>query len=207
MKPRLVILLLLIIGAAEPALSQDRLYPVRGDNKNVPTILTSDRSAIVVEKAFHHKLTIGSPSNDRASFHPDTEAPLVVLWLRIQNVSRNPISVDVTTFTGTDDDGRVYSGLALEEASKRIIAGISGGSLGTKALRGISLGRAANSPTEEDAKEDVVRYALHSGQIQPGVSKEGFIYFERPARKKFTTNIRLGDLWSQPLVFSTEKQR
>jgi hypothetical protein len=42
----------------------------------------------------------------------------------------------------------------------------------------------------------------------PGnIVKEGWIYFEQPPRKKFTVTVTLGDLSSQPLVFSTEKQK
>jgi hypothetical protein len=74
-------------------------------------------------------------------------------------------------------------------------------------LRSLSLGRAGDSRDRDDIKEDIVRYSLHSGEIPPGGVREGMIYFEGPPRKKFNVRILLGDLWSRPLLFSTEKQR
>src|SRR5215470_11892381 len=130
-----------------PVRGQEKLYPVRG-TQNVPVILTADRSAVVVEKAFQHKLTLGYPTDERASF-ADTRAPIIGLWLRVQNVSQRPMRVDVSKFTSMDDQGRTYSALMPEEASKRILAEASEATIGTKTLRGISLGRAGNVPTEE----------------------------------------------------------
>jgi len=188
-----------------PARGQEKMYPVRG-TQNVPVILTADRSAVVVEKAFQHKLTLGYPTDDRAAF-ADTRAPIIGLWLRVQNVSQRPMKVDAAKFSSTDDQGRTYSALMPEEASKRIVAEAPEGSIGTKTLRGISLGRAGNVQTEEQLKDDIQRYSFQSGEIAAGATKEGLIYFERPPQKKFTFRVVLGDLWSQPLVFSTEKQK
>src|SRR5438552_1598155 len=101
----------------------------------------------------------------------------------------------------------MYSALSVDEASNRIIAGTSAGSLGSKTLRGISLGKAGNKPTEEQLREDIVRYSLQPAVLAAGAVKEGLIYFEAPPRKKFTVSVVLGDLWSRPLVFSTEKQK
>ena len=206
MNAKFLMLLSWVIAASLPGWGQDKLYPVRG-NKNVPVILTSDRSAFVIERAFQHKLTLGFPPDDRAAYFPETRTQLVVLWLRIQNVSRGPLGLDVTKFTGADDQGGMYAALSPEEALNRILAGVSGGSIGAKALRGISLGRAANQRTEDDVRDDILRYSLHSSEIPAGSSREGFIYFEAPRRNKFTFNVVLGDLWSQPLLFSTQKQK
>jgi hypothetical protein len=192
--------------ASLPALGQEKVYPVRG-NKDVPVILTSDRSGIVVEKAFQHKLTLGSPDEDRVSFVPETRAPIIMLWLRIQNVSPRTMKFDASKFTSTDAQGKMYPALVGDDAVNRILAGASDGSLGTKTLRGISLGRVGSKPTDEQLREDIQRYSLQSGEIAPGAVKEGLIYFERPSQKKFTVKITLGDLWSQPLTFSTEKQK
>jgi len=205
MRRKLFVPLLWLVAMPLPVRGQEKLYPVRGP-QNVPVILTSDRSAVVVEKAFQHKLTLGYPTDDRADF-ADTRAPIIALWLRVQNVSQRPINVDVSKFTSTDDQGRMYSGLMPDEAGKRILAEASEGSIGTKTLRGISLGRAGNVPTEEQLKDDIQRYSLQSGEIAAGAAKEGLIYFERPQQKKFILRVVLGDLWSQPLTFSTEKQK
>jgi len=194
-----------ILVSSLPVWGQDKLHPLKGTKEN-PVLLASDRSSVVVEKAFQHKSTLGSPPDDRASFFPETRASLVVLWLRIQNVSRSPLNVNVAKFTVTDDQGRTFAALAPDEASKRILADAAA-SIGTKALRGISLGRAGSNLSEEDMKEDLDRYSLHSSPVPIGASREGFIYFERPAQKKFTLDVRLGDHWSPPIRFSTEKQK
>jgi hypothetical protein len=192
--------------AAVPVLGQEKLYPVRG-RPDVSILLNSDRSAFVVEKAFQHKMTLGFPPDDRLSIFPDTRAPLVLFWLRIQNVSRNPFSLDTAKFTITDDEGKTYPALSPDVAFARIMGDASEDSLGTKTLRSISLGRAGNKRTEQDVKDDMVRYSLHSGELAAGDVEEGFIYFEGPRRKKFTVTTNLGDVWSKPLVFSTEKQK
>jgi hypothetical protein len=206
MKSKIFISLSLVMIGSLQVLAQEKLYPLRPE-RNVPVLLTSDRSAVVIEKAFQHKLTLGFPEDDRASFLPETRTPIMVFWLRVQNVSRSPMQLNISNFTATDDQNRKYSGLAPDDAYQRILAGASGGSIGTKTLRGISLGTVAGRPSEEQVKEDFVRYSLRSGVIPPGTAKEGLIYFEGPDRKKFTANIYLGDLWSQPLAFSTEKQK
>ena len=188
-----------------PVFGQEKLYPVRS-NKNVPLILTTDRTAVVVERAFQHKLTMGSPTDERSYFLSDTRAPIIGFWLRVQNVSPRPMNLDTAKFTSTDDQGRMYLALPPDEAANQILADVSNGSIGTKTLRSISLGRAGNKPTEEQLRDDIQRYSLHSGEIPAGAAREGLIYFEKPRQKKFTLSVVLGELWSQPLLFSTEKQ-
>ena len=194
------------MAASLPLLGQEKLYPIRGNN-DAPFLLTADRSAIVLEKAFQHKLTLGFPTDDQASFLPKTRTPLVMLWLTVRNVAQRPMALNVAKFISTGNEGETHAALALETAFTRIMEGASGGSIGTKTLRGISLGRIGNNPTEEEVKEDFVRHTLQSGQIAPGAVKEGLIFFEAPRQKKFTVNITLGDLWSTPLIFSTEKSK
>jgi hypothetical protein len=205
MKSKMVIFLSWIILASLPVLGQEKIYPVRGSNDN-PVLLAADRSAVVVEKAFQHKLTLGFPTDDRTEILPDTRTPLVVLWLRIQNLSQRPFDFSIAKFTSTDDEGRTYSAWLPDEAFNRMMADASDGSIGSRTLRGISLGRVGSKRTVDEVKDDIVRYSLHPGQIPPGGTREGLIYFEGPRRKKFTVGISLGDLWSKPLVFSTEKR-
>jgi hypothetical protein len=204
MKWKFLLPLFWMIVASLTVFGQEKLYPVRSSRD---AILTADRLAIVVERAFQHKLILGFPNEDRVSFVPDTRAPIIMLWLRIQNVSPRPMRFDAGKFTSTDDQGKMYPALVGDDAANRILAGASDGSLGSKTLRGISLGRVGSKPTEEQLREDLERYSLQSGEIAPGAAKEGLIYFERPSQKKFTVKITLGDLWSQPLTFSTEKQK
>ncbi len=186
-----------------PAYAQDRLYPVTG-TKVFPVVLTTDRSAFVVEKAFQHKLTLGYPSDDR--FRPDTGASLILFWLRVQNLSPRPMEFSTARFTSIDDEGRTYPALSLEEATNRILGG-GGESIGTKTLRSLSLGRVGGKPSEDQLKADIQRYSLQSSEIPAGGVREGLIYFEKPPRKNYTVSITLGDLWSQPFAFSTSKQK
>jgi hypothetical protein len=116
------------------------------------------------------------------------------------------MKLDTSKFTSTDDQGRMYLVLPPDEAANQILADGSNGSIGTKTLRSISLGRAGNKPTDEQLRDDIQRYSLHTGEVPAGATREGLIYFERPSQKKFTLSVVLGDLWSQPLLFSTEKQ-
>src|SRR5215467_11705227 len=110
----------LFLFAALPALGQDRLYPVT-TTKGFPIVLTTDRSSFVVEKAFQHKLTLGYPSD--GTFRPDTETPLIALWLRVQSLSPRPMELSTAKFTCTDEEGRTYPALTLEEVTNRIITG------------------------------------------------------------------------------------
>jgi len=194
-----------LVMVSLPAAAQDRLYPVTG-TRNIPVVLTADRSAFVIEKSFQHKLTLGYPPDDKV-FASDPRTPIALFWLRIQNVSQGPLQINISKFTSTDEQGRTYPVLALDDATSRIVAGTSGATLGTKTLRSLSLGRAANRLTEDQLRDEVMRYSLQSGEIPPGATKEGLIYFDKPPRKNFTLSIMLGDLWSQPLVFSTSKRK
>jgi len=195
-----------LIIASVSGLAQQRLYPVR-DNKPAPVLVTSDRSAFVIEKGFQFKITVGYPSDDNLAFVPDTDAPLMMFWMRIQNLSQRPLNVSTAKFTSTDEQNKVSASVTPEEAANRIIADASGGNIGTKALRGISLGKTGSKLTEEQLKEDVLRYSLQAAVIPPGSVREGLIYFEAPRQKKYNVNVVLGDLWTQPLLFSTSKQK
>jgi hypothetical protein len=187
-----------------PALSQDKLYPVT--NRNAVVVLNADRSSFVVERSFSHKLSLGFPTENKV-FLPDSEPPMVMLWMRIQNVSERRLPLNTAKFTITDDQGRTYPALSMDEATRRIVAAFSDATNSAKALRSLSGGRFANKPTEEQFKADIPRYSLQPTEISPGSAKEGLIYFDRPAAKNFTVSVSLGDLWSQPFVFSTQKQK
>ena len=205
MSSKIVTTLVGIMIASLPVMAQEKLYPLRGTTDN-PVLITPDRSSVVVERAFQHKLILGFPTDDRMSNLPDTRTPVVVLWLRIQNVSQRPLDLSTAKFTSRDDEGRSYASLSPDEAFNRMMAQASDGSIGTRTLRNLSLGRVGGKRTVEDVKEDIVRYSLHSVQIPPGSVKEGFIFFEGPTRKDFTLSVTLGDLWSRPIVFCTERK-
>ena len=188
-----------------PLAAQIKVHPVRPSREEVSVLVTSDRTAFSVDKSFQNKLTLGYPSENKVAFIPETGASLIMLWLRVHNTSQRPLRIDISKFTSRDDEGKTYSVLTPDVAYTRIVS--AAGSLGTKALRGISLGRVGGRPDEEELKEDIQRYSLQQGELPPGGVREGLIYFEAPTKKKFNVSIVLGDLWSRPLVFSTEKQR
>src|SRR5436190_23774163 len=135
---RTFLILCWVVMASLTAAAQDRVYPVVSSRDN-PVVLNADRSAFVIERSFRHKLTLGYPSDDEV-FDTDSRTPVVMLWLRFQNTSQQRVLVDVAKFTSTDDQGKVYPALGLEEVTNRIMAAASGPTLGTKTLRNLSLG-------------------------------------------------------------------
>ena len=206
MKRAFVIPLLWLILAGLPAAGQQKLYPLT-KFKDIPVVLSPDHSGIVLEKAFQYKLTLGFPTSDSTIFIPQTETPIIMLWLKIQNTSQRPFDLDISKFTGVDDQGQTFPALSVDEAFKRIVAGFYGATNGTRTLKALSLGHVANVPSEEEFKTNLVRYSLQPGPVPANIFKEGWIYFDKPPRRKFTLSITLGDLSSQPLVFSTERQK
>jgi hypothetical protein len=204
---KLILASLSVLVLNLPAWAQEKLHPVR-PRRDGPVILNSERTALVLERSFQFRLTIGFPDDGRLDYLPETKTDFVVFWVRIQNVSRSPVQYDVAKFTGTTSDGKVYNAWLPEQAYDRIRAGVTSGSIGTKALRRMSLGRAGGDQlTEQQVREDVLRYSLGAGEIAGGGIKEGFVYFEKPSPKRYTFDVRLGDLWTQPLQFSTQKQK
>jgi len=205
MKGRIIIALLWLTIAALPAMAQEKLYPVTAKS-DVPALMTADRSAFVAEK-IAYKVTLGPADDDRTAFLPSTRARIVILWLRVENRTEQPLQVNIEKVTMTDGEGRAYRMLTTDETAERVIAGAGGASaLLSKTLRGVSLGR-TGKVTEEQVKDDVVRYSLKPGPIVPRGVKDGLLYFEAPQAKNYTVNVGLGDLWTKPFVFSTTKPK
>ncbi len=205
MKGKMILALLWLTITALPAMAQEKLYPVTAKS-DVPALMTADRSAFVAEK-IGYKLTLGPADDDRTAFLPSTRARIVILWLRVENRTEQPLQVNIEKVTMTDGEGRAYRMLTTDETSERVIAGAGGASaLLSKTLRGVSLGR-TGKVTEEQVKDDVVRYSLKPGTIGPRGVKDGLLYFEAPQAKNYTVNVGLGDLWSKPFVFSTTKPK
>ena len=208
MKYRFFIAIIFSLATTICGFAQETVYPVPAKTTPLP-LMTEDHFGFVVEKTFEYKLTFGFPSMDKAWFIPGTKTRLVVLWLRVENQSDNPLKIDISKFTSTDDAGKTFSPLTPDEAFNRIIAGVNTTEpvLATKALKGISLGKAGNKVTVEQIKEDVARYALLSETIPPRSAKDGLIYFDPPQKKKFTIDVTLGYLWSKPFTFSSTKPK
>jgi hypothetical protein len=197
---------ILITGIS--SFAQETVYPVP-PKTDLPPLLTEDHFAFVVEKTFDYKLTFGFPSMDKAWFIPGTKTRMVVLWLRVENLSDNPLKLDISKFSSTDDTGRMYKPLAPEQAFNKIISGVDSTepTLATKTLNRISLGKAGNKVTVDQIKDDINRYALQNDTIPSRSIKEGLIYFDPPQKKKFTITVSLGDLWSKPFTFSTSRPK
>jgi len=206
MNRNLLLSICCLLVASVSARAQETLYPVRGA-PDVSVLINADRTAFAVNKPFQHKFSLGAADEDHVAYLPDTRTPIAVLWLRIQNTSQRPLKIDTSTFAGTDEEGAKYVSLSPEEAFNKMLADPSGGSIGTKTLRGLSLGKVGGKRTEEEIKDDIVRYSVASGDIPAGGVKEGFIYFEAPRRKNYRLNVTLGEIWSRPLLFSTDKQK
>jgi hypothetical protein len=206
MKRLFTIPLLWMIIASLPAAGQQKLYPVTS-GRDIPIALTSDHSGLVVERAFRYKLTLGFPTSDSTIFIPQTETPIVMLWLRVQNTGQSPIVLDTSKYASMDDQGRTYPALSVDEAFRRILSGFYGATNGSRTIKVLSLGHVANIPSEDEFRASLLRYSLQPGPVPSNIVKEGWIYFDKPPQKKFTVTITLGDLSSQALVFSTEKQK
>ncbi len=208
MMRKLVLLVCLPLIAVMPAQAQQKLYPVRGTVAVEKTPYEEDHFDFVIEKTFEYKLTLGFPTNDQARFIRDTNASVVVLWLRVENLSKQPLHIDSDKFTAKGPDGRPYSRLNGDEAFSRIIEGkgLTGKAL-TKGLRSVTLGKAASKSSEEDARDEAVRFSFQSGDVPALGVKQGLIYFEGPADKTFTVNINLGDLSERPFAFTNIKPK
>jgi hypothetical protein len=197
-----------IIVSSLTAFAQETVYPIP-PKSDLPPLLTEDHFGFVVEKTFDYKLTFGFPSMDKAWFIPNSKTRTVLLWLRIENLSDNPLKLDVSRFSSSDDTGQMYKPLGPDEAFKYIMTGVDDTqpTLASKTLNKISKGKVGNKTTVEQIKEDINRYGLQNDTIPPRSTKEGLLYFESPQKKKFTINVSLGDLWSKPFTFSTSKPR
>ncbi|HEY2380427.1 MAG TPA: hypothetical protein VGK48_04525 [Terriglobia bacterium] len=211
MKPKIfiaIVFVFFVVATSISTVAQETVYPIP-PNSDPPALLTEDHYAFVVERSFEYKLTFGYPSMDKAWFIPGTKTRLVVLWLKVENESDNPLKLDVSKFISTDDTGKTYTPLTADEAFNRIMAGVATTepTIASKTLKGISFGKAGNKVTAEQIKEDVARYALLSGTLPPRSVKDGLIYFDPPKKKKFMLTVNLGDLWARPFVFSTSKPK
>jgi hypothetical protein len=213
-KPQISITVAWIIFAGIPLWGQPKLYPVR-TNRSLSTVgnilvqadpKQNNHYVFLAEKSFDYRLRLGFPNKYQAEFLTKSDSPIAVLWLRVENLSQNPLNLDTSRFTAVDEQGKGYARLSPEEASNRIAGNKGAGAALQKTLRTISIGRAGNA-VDEEAREEISRFSLQSVQIPPRSIREGFIFFEVPERKKFTLNVNLDGLWPQPFVFANTKPK
>jgi hypothetical protein len=208
MKSRIIFAFVLIVAAGTALMAQEAIYPIPPKSE-IPALMTEDRSGFVVEKPFAHKLTVARPTNQQAWFLPSSKLRIIVLWVRIENLSQDPLELNTANFTSMGDDGTSFTPLDPEEVFRRVAESIGSTdpTIASKTIKGVSLGRAGNKVTEEQLHEDFQRYSLVSGTISARSTRDGLVYFEAPKKKKFSVDIGLGKLWSKPFTFSTTKSK
>src|SRR5213082_289575 len=110
-----------------PLSAQDTLYPVRGKTSGLDTMHVEadpnhrDHSRWVAEKTFEYKLVVEFPIEDEVGFLPDSEAKIVMFWVKLENVSQQARQVDTAKFTVTDETGHAYPLLPPDGAFDRIV--------------------------------------------------------------------------------------
>jgi hypothetical protein len=205
----LTVLFISVAGLATPLPAQPRLYPVPGDGglgsmRVVSTLSQEGHSRFIAEKP-QYTLRVGFPTETEGSYLPDTDGKVIVLWVRIENVSSRPMNLDITSFSAVDGEGKPCAKLSTDEAFDRLLSAKGRTrSLVSKATKGVSLGR-AGGPSEEDARDEAHRFTLHTDEIPVQGVTQGLIFFEAPPQDKFTVRVSLGDLWSKPFVFTNTK--
>ena len=194
------------------ASAQVTLYPVRGPLTGLDSMHVEvdsrdrDHSRFIAEKTFEYSLLVEFPTEDEAGFLPDSDARLGMLWLRVESLSKQPLKIDTSSFTITDDQGRSYAFLSPEEAFDRIMNSTLGRrNFLSNTAKGLSLGRSGATP--EELKDETVRFSFQSGVLDAQGVKQGLLFFEIPKQKKFSLSLRLGSLWSRPFRFTNVKPK
>lgn len=142
-----------------------------------------------------YRLTVG-----RSEMKHKT-ARMIGIFLKIENLSKDSrISFKTSDFSMIDDKGEGYSGLETDQAIKRF--------QDTHAIAlAVLTGPFADKAVQQKMGEEIRRMSLDSGDVMPGSFKQGIIFFEAPKKQHYTLKIKLGDLWPEPFVFSTEKPK
>jgi hypothetical protein len=195
----IVRVLLLIIVLSITTLAQ-RVYPASGGTRQEPNPKEKDQIYLIAENEVLRLTIDGSKKNS-------IKEPLLFIWLKVENLSDKPLSIDPSKFSCVDDTGRAYAGLGPKEAIKRIFDSRAGSqtALGI-ALSGPRSGPALAEAAERKVSQDMHKISLQPGEIPPRSFKEGAVYFEAPQKqKKLILNINFTGLWPEPIVFSTEK--
>ena len=201
--------MIFLLAAGSTLLAQQPLYPIGNGGARVESSpYQEDRPAFVAEKGIEYKLTLGYPRDDQAGFLRETDAKVIVLWLKVENVSRHSITVDTRKFAVTDKSGRPYPRLASNDAFNRIIAGRGLGKKAvSKGLSSITLGKLSGKSSEDEARDEATRFVFPDGEIAAQGLKQGLLYFEAPYADSFTVSVSLGDLWPAPFTFTNIKAK
>ena len=197
---------LLIAVTASLAFTQTKLWPLREGMRVEKSPDDPNHLIFVAEKQDKYKLKLEYPTTDHADFVGDSKAKVALFWLRVENLSKNSLNLDIAKFTLKDAAGKTYTRLEPEEAMNRILdgRGITKKLVG-KSLGVASLGKAGAKP--DDQRDEGLRFSLRSAPLPEYGVAQGLLYFEAPQDKNYTLHLGLGELWSQPFPFSSEKPR
>ena len=194
------------------ASAQETLYPVRGPLSGLGTMHVEvdsrdrDHSRFIAEKTFEYSLLVEVPTKDEAGFLPNSDARVGMLWIRIENLSKQPIKIDTSSFTVTIGQGRPYALMPPDKAFDEIMNSTLGRrNFLSNTAKGISLGRSGVTP--EELKDETLRFSFDSGVLDGQGVKQGLVFFEIPKQKKYTLSLQLGPLWSRPFEFTTVKPK
>ncbi|HEX8090644.1 MAG TPA: hypothetical protein VF762_17420 [Blastocatellia bacterium] len=192
-KPRSLLLILsTLLSIGVFAQGQD-LYPISGGTRTEPDLKNKKLIQIIAEKP-DYKLTVGRSLMKRKS------ARMIGIYVKIENLADKPLSVKTSKFSMTDDEGKGYYGLETEEAIKRFnnTHGIT---------TAIIAGPLMNPAVQARMAEEIRRESLESGDIPPHSFKEGIVFFDAPKKQHYTLMVSLTELWPEPFIFSTERQK
>src|SRR5262245_15985522 len=195
-----------------PVSGQGKLYPVPIDggfgSMRIQAAPSTGAPARLIAQKAEYSLRLGFPTDVEAGSLPETDAKILMLWLKIQNLTDYPMNFDPSKFTASGEGGKTYPMLSSDQALDRMIEAGGGitRSVLSRATQGISLGRLGKSD-EAQLRDEAKRFSLQPGSIQPQGVREGLLFFEAPSEKRFTVNIGLVDLWSKPFIFTNVKPR
>jgi len=193
-----LIIMFFICAPGVAAFSQE-IYAVSGGTKSEPDQKNKKKIRLIAENE-KVRIVTGEYRDSKV------RSALFVIYLKVENLSNEPLTIDPSTFNAVDDAGRGYAGLAPTEAIKRALDR----SAGTRTVVGMVFagplaGPALQQAAERNVSEKVNRECLQPGNLPGHSFKEGAVFFEAPKQKHFTLKINFGDLWPESFTFGTEK--
>lgn len=174
-----------------------KINPVSGGSR----IETVKKQVFLIAENESVRLTLTTDGKHGKQFSGMTS-----VYLKIENLTDAPLSIQTSKFSAVDDEGRGYAGLEFSEAMKRFLDGKAGFLSSMSIALSGRHGKQQQEAAERSIIEDTRKVSLVSGEIPPKSFKDGAVYFEAPLKKKkYTLKILLGSLWAEPFIFSTEK--
>jgi hypothetical protein len=175
------------------------LYPVRGGTGFEPDSRDSKYEVLVAETA-ELKLTF----RHSEKFKPK-KGDIWVVWMKVENRSDKPITVDPTKFTAVDDEGRALAGLDAGTAIKRFSDAVAGMmNIVGNVVAGPLAGPSMVAASERGSVQKLNQQSLQIGEVPPRSFKDGLVFFEKSNTKTKEVRANFVGLWTDPIVFSTD---